>query len=136
MHPHLGPSLRLPPPPPPFFNFLFHLPSFIFHLLLRYFRFQTVFPTPTQATPSCANPVHQPSLHIHKGSFLDDLEWFSYKIRVIKIVSPQMYSTILQRVKYCLTVKMINLEKIKLENWQPFPFKKTCHCTIEGHRLF
>ena len=47
-----------------------------------------------------------------------------------------MRNTILQRVKKFLTVKMVNLEKIKKESFQPSPplltpaFKKTCPCNI------
>ena len=40
-----------------------------------------------------------------------------------------MYNKILQRVKYFLNAKMINLEKIKQHKWQPSSpsqFKKTC----------
>ena len=52
-HPPLDPAC-----PPPFFKFLFPLPSFLFHLLLRYFR---QFPHP-HTTSSCPNPTNQPSL--------------------------------------------------------------------------
>ena len=44
-----------------------------------------------------------------------------------------MHNTILQRVKKFLIAKIVNLEKIKQEKYQPPPpppFKRTCPCTI------
>ena len=59
-----------PPPPHLFLKFLFPLPSFLFHPLLKYFgQFLT-----TRRQPSCSNPTRQLSLRIHTVSFLDNLE--------------------------------------------------------------
>ena len=56
-HPHFEPACPLPLT---FLKSLFPLSSFLFHPLVRYFR---QFPHP-QATLSCPNLTHQPSLHI------------------------------------------------------------------------
>ena len=61
----------------PILTFLFPIPASPSHLFLNYFR---QFPPPSRRQPSsCSNPTHEPFLHIHTGSFLDNLEFLFIK---------------------------------------------------------
>ena len=67
--------LRHPPLKPACPLFKIFVSTLLFSIPPPFKVFQTILPTPNaENCPSCPNPTHQPSLHLHTVSFLDNLE--------------------------------------------------------------
>lgn len=81
-HPPVNPAC-------PVFKIFVSTPLFYIPLLFKVF--QAIPLTLMQITPSCPNLTHQPSLHKHTDSFLDNLQWLSLLREVIKIHSLPFY---------------------------------------------
>ena len=86
------------PPLPPFLKSFFPLPSFLFHPLLRYFRY---FPDP-HAIPCCPNPTHQPTHNtlkeISEGWFYQLNSCFLSIFKEIVKISSVIPAQLLQRL--------------------------------------